>query len=268
MLPTQAFPPSLQALSIGRALAASVARNPQKVALTHSGGQLRYNDLHPWLQTPSSDWALDASAWVLLRLLQSLMPKACAPALDENTPLSGVSPTLTQRELMLSVFNIAVCHPILSRDSVSALPLRVNDPQDDRTGEKSQNSTLSPMSAIAALAPLLLGGTLCLIKPGDLRGLSELITSGAVNQAWLDSSMESGLLAQNLPAPHVSFRGLICVGLPSPSLCQALSEWVGPKRWHALALDARAMPWARHRHGSTELEPYPGLGMSDVSRAS
>jgi hypothetical protein len=89
-----------------------------------------------------------------------------------------------------------------------------------------------------------------------------------VNQAWLDSSMASGLLAQKLPAPHVSFRGLICVGLPSPSQCQALSEWVGPKLWHALALDARAMPWARYLDGSTELEPYPGLGMVDVEHAT
>ena len=267
MLPTQAFPESLQALSIGRALAASVARNPQQIALTHSGGQLRYCDLHPWLQTPSSDWALDKSAGALFRLLQSLIPTASAHTLDENTPLSCVSPPLTQRQLMLSVFNIAVCHPILSRDSVSAFPLRVNDPEDPRGSEASPTSTLSPMSAVAALAPLVLGGSLCLVKPGDLRGLSELITSGAVNQAWLDSTMAYELLTEKLPAPHVSFRGLICVGLPSPSQCQALSDWVGPKRWHALALDASAMPWARYLQGSTELEPYPGLGMGEVEHA-
>jgi hypothetical protein len=180
---------------------------------------------------------------------------------------------------MMYVLNIAVCHPILSCDTVSALPcysledqyyMGSNDPMSlTNTSNLSKAfltgwthpSDISPMFAIAALTPLLLGGTLWMIQDGNLSSMTELIAQGLVNQVWLDDNSSEGLLDLQLTTPAQSFRGLICLGLPRPNVVQTLSNWVGPERLHALALNKHSKPWARYLMMSETLEPYPGLDL-------
>ena len=276
MLPTQAFPESLQTISIWLAFESSLARTPKKVAITHSKGQLSYCQLNDLMKTSSKDWSLDPSCESIVKLLQSLYQSTSRTGQhEENTLLNGVLPTLSERELVLSVLNIAVCHPILSRDSVCALPFCFGEFEDQRVNVTSsspsyplhrentdrvdfvQKSNITPMLAIAAMAPLILGGTLCLIQPTNLSYLVELMAQGLVNQAWLDANSCDEILDLQLQTPADTFRGLICVGLPQPDVALALSQWVSPEKLHALALNTRALPWARHLQLSNTLEPYP-----------
>ena len=261
MIQNHPFSDSLHPISIWRAFEASLGRTPQKVALSFIGGELSYVQLHALVKVPSEEWKADASRFQILQLLQSLWLSSSNPGPHlENTPLSRVTPTLTERELALSILNIAVSHPILSRDSVSVCSFPI-DPQRN----SKMASDLSPIAAIANMAPLFLGGTLCLVEPGDLSALVHLISKGLVNQAWLDQNTYTQFLAMKLPAPHADFRGLICVGLPSAVVCQTLTDWVGLDRLHVIALDKRAKPWARHVQLSDAIEPYPGFGLDDIN---
>ena len=241
------FTGSLHSLSIWRGIQASISRNPNKVAITCKTSYLTYGDIGSLINNADQS-KLDSQFVELMNLLQTLsinsnLNESC----DEDSNLIGVKQNISERELGLSILNISVCHPIFTRNSVSAVPFSIQE----------------PCGVVATFAPLLLGGTLCLIEKNNIESLVSKISDGFVTQAWLSPTEYTLLDKINLHTPHLLFQGLICIGLPSQSIRKILIDWVGLNRAHAIDLNADLMPWARYPNLMNTCEPYPGYQRLD-----
>ena len=248
MLPTLYFPDSLHHISIWRAFEASVGRNPNKVAISSPNLLLTYGEIDQLTRQPFLSDLLDHHTLEVLQFLRLL----CSAyhnnqIIDENAILYDQSKCLTERSLGLSILNIAVCHPILSRDTVSAVPVNLE----------------KPMNMIVSIAPLFLGGTVCFVDGTNISTMIAKISEGSVNQAWLGEHEYNQWPPKKIPDPSPQFRGLICIGLPRSIICNQLIEWAGPEKVQAVALDQDSLPWARYLNMSPKYDPYPGFILVD-----
>ena len=178
--------PSLHDLSVYDALRASALRTPAKLALVSAGTSYRYAELLAQAPAPLSTWL--------------------HPARDENTRFAA---SLTHRELMLRVLELAVRTRAFSRDTDSAVAIAAD--------------TDTTLCVVALLAPLVVGGTVRRLNHAEAVAA---IAAGTVNQAWLES-IEA--LAPPLPA---SFRHALIVGDIPAARLDAL---FGAERWSRAA---------------------------------
>jgi hypothetical protein len=213
---------SLHEISISMALQASIGRNLKKIAIYHKTGQLTYEDIRNLLMESSTNWKVDPRCFEILNLFKSVASKSNSLEVhDENTILKELPHNISERALAMSILNITVFHPILSRDSISAVPF----------------SFIDPMGVVALIAPLFLGGSLRLIDPDCENSILSSVSNGEVNQAWLGPYVCRKFLKIRLPKPHAMFRGFIYVGIPKPTIYKILTEWVGVDKVHIIAND-------------------------------
>ena len=238
---------TLHDLALSDAVLASAARTPTKAAIAIDGIAIDYRQLIAMVdqQAPTPP-GIDA-------LIQCLRASSATPS-DENAAcLTLPSCVMTQRMVMLRVLNAAVVHRAFSRDtqSASALPL------DAATG------------IIAAMLPLVLGGTLHVVQNGDLSAIERLIASGTVNHAWLGAAELAALDSdpreyQGLRAPAPTFRLLICAGFPAAKVRDRLTAWVGAERLTAESGDDRTGPQRRFPGLDAHGEPYDGATLVEA----
>ena len=238
---------TLHDLTLFDAVLASVARTPTKAAIAIDGIEIGYRQLIAMvdLQAPTPP-GIDA-------LIQCLRASAGSSSDENAVCLTFPSCVMTARLVMLRVLNAAVVHRAFSRDTLSASAL----PFDTATG------------IVAAMLPLVLGGTLHLVSTGDLSTIERLIASGSVNQAWLGPAELARLdndppQYQALRAPAPAFRLLICVGLPATKVRDRLTAWVGAERLTAESGADRTGPQRRFPGLDENGEPYDGATLVEA----
>ena len=237
--------PSLHELSVTDAVRASVERTPDKAAIVEGTTIVRYRDLlasHPQAGTSALATIRNWFDW-----FDWLGRPNVEPEQASFVTVSGA--TLTHRVLMMRVLNTAMVHRAFSRDVVSASLLPLN----------------SAAGVVAAMAPLILGGTLHCLAPSDISALARSISAGFVNQAWIGTAALAELdraRIRDLDAPHPDFRLLIATPRPGPIARGRLLEWLGAERVTAESGDDTTGPVLRYPGLMDEAEPFDGASLA------
>lgn len=197
------FTESLHPLSIDDGIRAAARRTPGRTAVVEPDGtSLSYSAL---IAAAEQAGATHAHPSPVVRWLSAMMADTSREENRTAATVEGVA--ISHRTILLRAFDRIVAHAAFDRDGNLAVALPLS----------------SAPALVAATISLWLGGTLHLLRPGDVAPLVRGIADGRFDTCWANFD---GLEGEPLPKPAEGFVLAVCNANPSARLV----DWLGASR--------------------------------------